>query len=117
MEHFTNIILYLVFCYTVKAISNWFLSVTDEGELFGVWTEKVVIPLSKISHKNIIFEVLYKASGGCAKCNVMWFALILFPVYLILSNLAGVQISHDYTIIAGLWLLSPIIAYDIYTMS
>ena len=105
-----QLIIYLIFCYCVTAISNTYLMLIDIGQMFEFWQAKVLQPLSRKEGK--FYQLLYKASGGCEACNTMWFALILYPVYLLLTSKYNLQIADDFTTIAAFWLLAPMLAYD-----
>lgn len=105
-----QLIIYLIFCFAVTSISNTYLLLIDLGQMFDFMQAKVLQPLS--TKKGAIWQILYKALGGCEACNTMWFALLLFPVYYLLTKQHGLQIADTLPALAAFWLLCPMIAYD-----
>ena len=106
-----QLIIYLIFCYCVTAISNTYLMLIDLGQMFDFIQAKVLQPLSTKSGKG--WQVLYKALGGCEACNTMWFAILLYPIYFLITKQHGLQIADTWHTIAAFWLLTPMLAYDI----
>lgn len=105
-----QLIIYIIFCYSVTAVSNTWLMLIDIGQMFEFWQAKVLQPLSRMENK--FAQLLYKASGGCEACNTMWFALILFPVYMLLTAQYELQIADNIPSVIAFWLLAPMLAYD-----
>ena len=106
-----QLIIFLIYCYSVTAVSGAYLLLIDLGQMFDFMQSKVLQPLSTKSGKG--WQVLYKALGGCEACNTMWFALLLYPVYYLITSKYGYNIANDIPTLAAFWLLSPMIAYDI----
>lgn len=106
-----QLIIYLIFCYCVTAISSTYLMLIDLGQMFEFMQAKVLQPLSTKTGTG--WQALYKALGGCETCNTMWLALLLYPIYFLITKQHDLQIADNWQTLAAFWLLTPMLAYDI----
>lgn len=106
-----QLVIYLIFCYVVTAVGNAYLLLIDKGQMFDFMQDYVLQPLSTKPSKAA--QLMYKALGGCEACNTMWFALILFPVYCLITYQHNLIIATDLPTLAAFWVLSPMVAYDL----
>ncbi len=92
--------------------------VTDNGQILGRFQNVLDYLHNKsVQTDRFIYELLYKAFGGCETCNAMWISIVLYPLYLFLGwkfGFASYPLSDPLTFVL-MWLAAPAITYDILT--
>lgn len=107
-----NIVIYIFFAYFATAIGNAFTFLTDAGQIFGKWQDVVEWVYNKTGS-----NFIYKALGGCDTCFTMWISiLVVYPLYWYFGTKYGFYIAQDWQTTAALWLLMPLLTFDIYEL-
>lgn len=107
-----NILIYICFSYFATAIANAVLFLTERGQMFGGWQDII----EKVYNKTQS-NFLYKALGGCEDCFTMWLSIVIvYPVYTAIGIKYGFYIPKDVPTGLLLWLLMPLLTYDIKTL-
>lgn len=111
-----EILCYLVFCFCAYAVSSLWMTITEEGQMLGWVQNGVLLRLAQTKYW-VTNELLYKALGGCGRCNCLWTSILLYPAYAYLASAMGLDIQGGADTYFAFWVLSPAIANFIYNMN
>lgn len=89
------------------------MTLTDEGQMFGWFQNAVLLRLVQTKYW-VTNELLYKALGGCGRCNCLWTTILLYPAYSYIAHTTGLHIQGGIETYIAFWVLSPAIANFIY---
>ena len=109
-----EILVFLLYCYIITAISRGWMFITEAGQIFGKWQNVLDWLHEKADSKLNVWQVLYKGLGGCDACNAMWFSLLFYPIYLHMGKLFGfafIPLNNDFMYWL-FWLLAPFVTLD-----